>query len=104
MIFVSGTASVVGHETVNAGNLDAQLHETVRNLDEVIACAAQRAGRDARFRDSSTAKLYVRHPADAPTLVDRVREVAPDTSLLVVESDICRADLLLEIEAVVCLT
>ena len=104
MIFVSGTASVVGHETVHPGNLDAQLDETLRNLDEVIACAAQRAGLEARFRDSATAKLYVRNAADAPLLVDRLREAAPDTSLLVVESDICRADLLLEIEAVVCLT
>ena len=101
MIFVSGTASVVGHQTAHAGNADAQLEETLRNLDEVIACAANRAGRSALFRDSSTAKLYVRKGADAPAIVERLHNVAPDTSLLVIESDICRRDLLLEIEAVV---
>ncbi|MGZ7078618.1 MAG: chorismate transformation enzyme, FkbO/Hyg5 family [Thermoanaerobaculia bacterium] len=101
MIFVSGTASVVGHQTAHVGNVDAQLEETLRNLDEVIACAANRAGRSALFRDSSTAKLYVRNGADAPAIVERLRTVAPDTSLLVIESDICRHDLLLEIEAVV---
>ena len=104
MIFVSGTASVVGHETVHIGNAAAQLDETLRNLDEVIACAANRAGRTASFRDSSTAKLYVRNRADAPAIVERLRDAAPETSVLVVEADICRADLLLEIEAVVCLS
>ena len=101
MIFVSGTSSVVGHETVHVGNVGAQLDETLRNLDEVIACAASRIGRTAKFSDSATAKLYVRNAADADQVAMRVREIAPDTSLLVVEADICRADLLLEIEAVV---
>ncbi len=101
MIFVSGTASVVGHETAHVGDVSAQFEETLRNLDEVIASAANRAGHSATFKDSSTAKLYVRNGADAAAIVERLRNAAPDTSLLVIESDICRHDLLLEIEAVV---
>jgi len=104
MIFVSGTASVVGHETVHIGNVSAQVEETLRNLDEVIGCAAAPAGRSASFRDSATAKLYVRNANDAPAIVERLRQAAPDTSLLVVETDICRRDLLLEVEAVVSLS
>ena len=102
-IFVSGTSSVVGHKTVHVGDAIAQLEETIRNLDEVIARAAKRIERKAKFSDCATAKLYVRNAPDAPALVARVREAAPETSLLVVEADICRHDLLLEIEAVVCL-
>jgi chorismate lyase/3-hydroxybenzoate synthase len=101
MIFVSGTSSVVGHETMHAGNVGAQLEETIRNLDEVIGAAAARAGKSARFADSATAKLYVRRSADADAVIAVVRAVAPETSILVVESDICRRDLLLEIEAIV---
>lgn len=101
MIFVSGTSSVVGHDTVHVGDVDKQLDETLRNLDEVIAHAAGRVGRSANFRNSATAKLYVRYGADAAPLIARLGEAAPDTSLLVVESDICRRDLLLEIECVV---
>ena len=103
MIFVSGTSSVVGHETLHAGDVEAQLNETIRNLDEVIACAAATIGRTAQFRHSATAKLYVRNASDAPAVIARLRDTAKDTSLLVIESDICRHDLLLEIEAVVTL-
>jgi chorismate lyase/3-hydroxybenzoate synthase len=104
MIFVSGTSSVVGHDTVHHGNVNAQLDETIRNLDEVIACAAARIGRSAKFEDSSTAKLYMRNAGDAAAITSRLRNEYPEISLLVVEADICRADLLLEIEAVVVLS
>jgi chorismate lyase/3-hydroxybenzoate synthase len=104
MIFVSGTSSVVGHDTVHAGNVDAQLDETIRNLDEVITVAAARVGRTAKFADSTTAKLYVRSGANAAAITSRMRRQFADMSLLVVEADICRADLLLEIEAVLSLS
>lgn len=104
MIFVSGTSSVVGHDTVHAGNVNAQLDETIRNLNEVIGCAAARIGRSAKFRDSATAKLYVRNAGDSAAITSRLRQEFPDVSLLVVEADICRADLLLEIEAVLILS
>src|SRR3546814_8116900 len=41
-LLVSGTASVVGHESLHAGDLTAQLDETMANLDAQIGRASCR--------------------------------------------------------------
>jgi chorismate lyase/3-hydroxybenzoate synthase len=94
MLFVSGTASVVGHETRHPGDLPAQLDETVRNLDAIIvASGASRAG--VRLM-----KVYIRRRGDAPAIASALRGEFPNASVIVIESDTCRRDLLLEIEAI----
>jgi chorismate lyase / 3-hydroxybenzoate synthase len=93
-VFVSGTSSVVGHATLHAGDVDAQLDETLRNIDLVIA----RALPGGSLSNVTAAKTYIRHAADYPRIAARLQDVFPHN--LYVEADICRADLLLEIEAV----
>lgn len=91
-VFVSGTSSVVGHQTVHAGDVDAQLEETLRNIEVVLA-------RTGRSLDAViAAKTYVRHAADYPRIAARLASVFPVN--LYLEADICRKDLLLEIECV----
>jgi chorismate lyase/3-hydroxybenzoate synthase len=103
MIFVSGTSSVVGHESKHAGDIDAQFDETLRNLDAVIAESASRAGRKAGAADLTTAKTYLRRATDYDHIHKRLAAALPRTQLLFLESDICRKDLLIEIEGVVAL-
>ena len=101
--FLSGTASVVGHATLHAGDAAAQLAETRVNIDRALEAAA--AHGPERWREGvgalSYAKVYVRHPAD----LERIRTgLAPHLPagrpVLFLEADICRSDLLLEIEGV----
>ncbi|MBT2321094.1 hypothetical protein J7E62_01815 [Variovorax paradoxus] len=102
-LFISGTASIVGHETVHLGDVRAQTQETLRNLGAVIAAANERA--TTRFDLAALdGVVYVRHVADAPivrrvleeTLGSRAHTVSHAVYL---EADICRQDLLVEIEA-----
>jgi chorismate lyase/3-hydroxybenzoate synthase len=102
-LFISGTASIVGHETVHVGQLLPQLEETLRNLAAVIAAANARTS--AVFDLSALdCVVYVRHAADAP-LVRQALEAALGPAAHTVshavylEADICRQDLLVEIEA-----
>jgi enamine deaminase RidA (YjgF/YER057c/UK114 family) len=102
-LFISGTASIVGHETVHIGEVLAQTQETLRNLGAVIAAANERT--TARFDLSALdCVVYVRHVADAP-IVRRVLEekLGVDAHTIshavYLEADICRQDLLVEIEA-----
>ena len=102
-LFISGTASIIGHETVHLGDVRAQTAETLRNLTAVIDAANARAS--ARFAlPALEAVVYVRHVADAPVvrevLVDALGADAPTVRQAVyLEADICRQDLLVEIEA-----
>ena len=91
-VFVSGTSSVVGHKTVHAGDVDAQLDETLRNIEVVLA----QTGRT--LASVLAAKTYIRNVADHPRIAARLAEVLPVN--LYLEADICRKDLLLEIECV----
>jgi len=102
-LFISGTASIVGHATVHLGDIAEQTRETARNLAAVVEAANHRC--TARFELSELDPVvYVRHPGDAP----RVREVlaeslGPEAAFLrravFLQADICRQDLLVEIEA-----
>lgn len=102
-LFISGTASIVGHETVHVGNVQAQLRETLANLHAVIEAANART--TARFDlAGADCVVYVRHAEHAP-LIRRELEHAlgADAHALreavFLEADICRSDLLVEIEA-----
>ena len=98
LIFVAGTSSVVGHETKHAGNVSCQLGETLKNLDVIISTAADAK---AGLADMKVAKVYVRHPRNYAEISAELSRALPQATLLYVESDICRSDLLLEIEGVV---
>lgn len=94
-VFISGTASVVGHQTLHIGDVLAQCDETITNLGRIAA----ECGRT--IAEASVVKIYVRHADDAPRIIERFGSAIGDASLLVVQSDICRADLLIEAEAII---
>jgi chorismate lyase/3-hydroxybenzoate synthase len=94
-VFISGTASVVGHETRHAGDADAQARETIANLARI----ATECGR--AIEEAQLVKIYVRRASDAPRIIETFRKAIANASLIVLESDICRADLLLEAEATI---
>jgi chorismate lyase / 3-hydroxybenzoate synthase len=89
-VFVSGTSSVVGHASVHHADVAGQLEETLRNIEAVLA----RAGAESVI----AAKTYVRRAADYEQIAQRLEGVFAQN--LYVQADICRAELLLEIEAV----
>jgi len=113
-LFISGTASIVGHETLHQGDLRAQCIETSRNLLAVLQAADAATGhRDSGWAQAPLAyTVYLRHRDDqsaaegalreAVTLIDAGRyasalAMALDTAVWL-QADICRADLLVEIE------
>lgn len=101
ILLVSGTASVIGHETVHRGDVVAQTEETLRNLDLVVKASSDAARRELRLDMARTAKVYVRRPEDAAGIRAAFAAATPAAQLLVVQSDICRSDLLLEAEVIV---
>lgn len=100
VLFLSGTASIVGHRTLHAGDVAAQTRETMAN----IAAMVDEANRVTRRTPFSLAglcyKVYVRHAADTAVIDGELRRLlGADARLLYLQADICRHDLLMEIEA-----
>ncbi len=99
-LFISGTASIVQHETLHAGDVRAQLAEVFRNIDALL----DRAGRVTRtdFRQSARAlfKVYMRRPGDFPAIQDEVgRRFGTSVPVIYLQAELCRRELLVEIEA-----
>jgi chorismate lyase/3-hydroxybenzoate synthase len=91
-VFVSGTSSVLGHATVHHDDVAAQLEETLRNIQSVLA----KTGR--ALENVISAKTYIRRAQDYDLVASRLGNSLPSNVYL--QADICRADLLLEIECV----
>ena len=91
---ISGTAAVVGHTSTHQHDLDAQLAEILTNLGALLASADMDAGFDSR----ATLKVYIRHAADAARVRDFLHQRLPAVPLLLLHADICRSELLVEID------
>jgi chorismate lyase / 3-hydroxybenzoate synthase len=98
ILFVSGTASIVGHQTVHAGDVHAQTLESLDNMAAVLdqASAVSRVGPFAL--PDLVCRVYVRHPADLPQVREAVAARMGGAPVVCVQADVCRADLLVEIE------
>ncbi len=99
-LFISGTASILGHRTVHLGDIRGQCHEALSNVEAVMA-EANRLSRASRFLASTLSyRVYIRRAEDFP-LVQQVlaRRIGAEAEILYVQADICRRDLLVEIEA-----
>jgi len=94
VLAISGTAAVVGHVSAHNDDLDAQLEETLANLEALLANADMPAG----FDTHSPLKAYVRHGVDAPRVRDFFRRRLPGVPVLLLHGDICRSELLVEID------
>lgn len=102
-LFISGTASIVGHTTLHIGDVRRQTEESLANMAAVREVAALRA-KSAFDASALIYTVYVRHPGDLAV----VREVferhvgaqSPAArQAIYLQADICRAELLVEIEA-----
>lgn len=99
ILFISGTASIVGYRTIHPDDVAGQCREALENIAAVVA-EANRAARSRSFTlDEMAYRVYVRHAADFPVIRDTLASRVGGADVLYVQADICRADLLLEIEA-----
>ena len=96
-LLISGTASVLGHASHHANDLAGQLDEILRNLASVRQAAGGSATPGGR---GTLLKVYLRDAAKAGFVAAYLREHLPaQVQFLVLGADICRRELLVEIDA-----
>ncbi len=102
-LFISGTASIVGHQSMHLGDVRHQTEESIANITAVREAALARGG-FAFPAGEMFYTVYVRHHED----LGAVREVFERSvgagsqaarEAIYLHADICRAELLVEIEA-----
>jgi chorismate lyase/3-hydroxybenzoate synthase len=101
ILFVSGTASIVGHETIHRGDVAAQTRETMVNIGALLEEANRSVGSSHYSLNGLKLKVYVRNPSDLPEIEATLSELLnPVVAIVYLQADVCREDLLVEIEAV----
>lgn len=100
MLFISGTASIVGYQTLHEGDVAAQTRESLSNIAAILAEANRLAPRAGFRPDALAYKVYVRHPEHVDTVRhEMTRFIGGAVPSVFLQADVCRADLLVEIEA-----
>lgn len=103
-IFVGGTASIVGEDSVHLGSLREQAAETFENLACLATAACNQTPYDpaerrrwlARYR---ALRVYFPNATDQPSIEALVCEAFPQPDRVeLVQADLCRPELLIEIE------
>lgn len=99
-LIISGTASIVGELSMHPGDLLAQFAEAARNLEAVLEQAAYQLGTTARFGVDTVLRVYVRHEERQFEVAALVNQRFPGASYCILAGEVCRAELMIEMEAV----
>ncbi len=102
--WVSGTASVVHSISRHPGDISRQTQQTIENIERLIA--GENFGfhgvkhRGASLADLAKVRVYLKRPEDFPVCRAICEERFGSVPAVYVQADICRPELLVEIEGV----
>jgi len=101
-LFVSGTASIIGQETIGKGDVNEQTFVTIENIRKVADRERIRkltGKEDIGPGKISLLRVYIKKQEDFKSVKSICNEHFPVSPVIFIEADICRDDLLTEIEA-----
>ena len=105
-IFISGTASITKSETRHKGDIEAQTHETIDNIEALISeqNLSQHGlpGHGTDLRGLKHVRVYLKNPNDFPVAHAVCNKRLGKLPTIYAVADICRSDLLVEIEGLAC--
>lgn len=99
--YVSGTASIVGHETQHIDDVCAQLNESINNVETLVAHANDQYQTQLNAQDDLLyMKVYIRNKNDVAHIKQVLAaRLSGNTPRVLLQGDMCRENLLVEIEA-----
>jgi enamine deaminase RidA (YjgF/YER057c/UK114 family) len=102
--WVSGTASIVNAETMHPGDVVKQTEQTLDNIERLIGAENfTRHGwpdAGATLADLAKVRVYVKHPGDFEACRAVCERRLGRIPAIYAQADVCRPDLLVEIEGV----
>ena len=97
-VYISGTASIVGHSSLHQGDVDQQLVVTFDNIERLLA-HIQNTSSVANPLPSLMLKVYVRNIDDCELIKAAVeKQYGTNIQVVYIHADICRQELDLEID------
>ncbi len=101
-MYVSGTAAILKEKTVELDSVEKQTKTTIENIEHLTSPEnLQKCGvnPDISEIDLEYVRVYVKNREDIPKVKDICKNHYGNIPILYVQADVCRNDLLVEIEA-----
>jgi chorismate lyase / 3-hydroxybenzoate synthase len=100
-LLVGGTASIVGEDSMHEGDVDAQLEETLRNLEALIGAALDDSHAGSPLDRLLDLRVYVARVEDVAAIRSALTARCPRAERIEIAiARVCRPELLVEIEGV----
>ena len=101
-LIISGTAAIIGQKTIGIGDVVQQTKTTIDNIETLVSRTnlMNHCSNPAEYPDKySYLRVYVKYRSDIKTVKRICTENYGDVPMTFVQADICRDNLLVEIEA-----
>jgi chorismate lyase / 3-hydroxybenzoate synthase len=104
ILYISGTASIINSQTMHKGDVEKQTEESLNNIDFLLSeeNISKYGVKGFSLNNITSLKVYFRNVADyiliKNTIASKISQPIP---IVYVNADICRRDLLVEIEGIV---
>jgi enamine deaminase RidA (YjgF/YER057c/UK114 family) len=101
-LFISGTAAIIGQDTIGIEDVEKQTIVTIENISKLTEqrrITSTISNNDLGWGNFILLRVYVKNRNDFPKVEFICRDRFPDVPAVFVGSDICRDNLLVEIEA-----
>jgi len=102
--WVSGTASIVNSESQHLGDIEAQTHQTIDNIQKLLApenfAAHGALNAGASLRDLAKVRIYIKRSGDFARCRAVCEQRLGKIPAIYALADVCRPELLVEIEGV----
>jgi enamine deaminase RidA (YjgF/YER057c/UK114 family) len=102
-VFISGTASIVESRSLHPGDVERQTDQTLDNIASLIGEENYQShglnGFGATLADLAKMRVYLKRASDYPRVRELCRRRVGDLPVVYTVADICRPELLVEIEA-----
>jgi chorismate lyase/3-hydroxybenzoate synthase len=104
LFLISGTAAIIGHESAHPYDTKLQLEETLDNLEHLARAMsdAPGGGPEMKLDNDSILRVYLRDASDLEPVAERLRAQlgSIDRNVVFLRADICRRELMVEIDGV----
>jgi enamine deaminase RidA (YjgF/YER057c/UK114 family) len=99
-VFISGTAAIKGQVSIPVISAEIQTDMTIQNILSLISDENLRKHGIAKGKraEINHLRVYVKHPTDMKAVKDICMKYFPDIPSVFIVADICRPELLVEIE------
>jgi len=100
VIYISGTAAIRGEESVTTGDVLLQTEITLENIQHLIGLEEGRENLPEHSGKLGLLRVYLKNEEDVPAVKADLDKLCPDLPIAYLYADVCREELLVEIEGI----